>query len=140
MAMQRGIAVLPLGWQAGAFLQYYAIGVYVLRVEIVRTKRYLKDLKRIGATEGEISSLEQAIATDPNVGDVVPGLRGVRKVRFALGGKGKRGGGRAIYYVLASDDAAIMIFAYAKSRQSDLTEDEKRSALALVRELNDEQN
>jgi hypothetical protein len=109
-------------------------------VEIVRTKRYLKDLKRIGATEEEISFLEQAIATDPNVGDIIPRLRGVRKVRFALGGKGKRGGGRAIYYVLVSDDAAIMIFAYAKSRQSDLTEDEKRGALALVQELNDEQD
>jgi hypothetical protein len=128
------------GVASGRQLAKYANGVYIASVEIVRTKRYLKDLKRIGATEEEISSLEQAIAADPNIGDVIPGLRGVRKVRFALGGKGKRGGGRAIYYVLVSDDAAIMIFAYANSRQSDLREDEKRSALVLVRELNDEQD
>lgn len=106
-------------------------------MQIVRTRRYLKDLKRIGAKEAEIAALERSIAFDPTIGDVIPGLKGIRKVRFGLGGKGKRGGGRAVYFLMLSDDAAVMLFAYAKAAQEDLTNDQKRAALALLEELTD---
>lgn len=106
-------------------------------MQIVRTKRYLKDLKRIGATASEIAALERAIAYDPTIGDVIPGLKGIRKVRFGLGGKGKRGGGRAIYFLLLANDAAVMLTAYAKAVQEDLTPDQKRAILALLEELTD---
>ena len=104
-------------------------------VKIVRTKRYTKDLKRIGASAADVSALETAIASDPTVGDVVPGLRGIRKVRFGVGGKGKRGGGRAIYFLMIADDAAVMLSAYAKSEKADLTAADKKILLALVKEF-----
>lgn len=107
-------------------------------MKIIRTKRYLKDLKRIGATDVEVSILEAAIAADPTSGDVIPGLGGVRKIRFAMGNKGKRGGGRAIYFLIVSDDAAVMLFAYAKNEKEDLTNDEKKAALALLKEILDD--
>ncbi len=104
-------------------------------MKIVRTKRYTKDLKRIGASVADVSALETAIASDPTVGDVVPGLRGIRKVRFGVRGKGKRGGGRAIYFLMVVDDAAVMLSAYAKSEKADLTAADKRILLALVKEF-----
>jgi hypothetical protein len=106
-------------------------------VEIVRTRRYLKDLKRLGASDEDMAALEQAIASDPTIGDVIPGLGGLRKVRFGLGRKGKRGGGRAIYFLMVADDAAIMLFAYAKNAQEDLTKEQRKAALAIMKELND---
>lgn len=101
-------------------------------MRIIRTRRYRRDLKHLGLSEAEAALIELAIAEDPRTGDVIPGLRGLRKMRFALGNRGKRGGGRAIYFLVLSDGAAVMLFAYAKSAKEDLYEDERRYALALM--------
>jgi hypothetical protein len=108
-------------------------------VRIVQTTRYLRDLKRLGASASEIGRLEQTIANNPEAGAVIPGLGGVRKLRFALGGKGKRSGGRAIYFLMVSEDLAVMLFAYAKSDKEDMTPAEKKVALALMKEITDDQ-
>ena len=115
-------------------LTYCANGA-ICAIRIVRTKRYSKDLRRLRLSEAEIAALEFAVANDPLSGDVIPGLEGLRKLRFAMGNRGKRGGGRAIYYLLLSDDVAIMITAYAKSEQADLSPDQKRAVLQMIREL-----
>ena len=107
-------------------------------MNIVRTKRYQKDLKRLGMSAEDVSALEQSIASDPTIGSVIPGLGGIRKVRFRVGNKGKRGGGRAIYFLMVADDVAIMLFAYAKSEQEDITSDQRKAALALLKELQDD--
>lgn len=104
-------------------------------MKIIRTRRYSKDLKRMGVSDGEQAALEQAIATNPEIGDLIPGLEGLRKIRFAMRGRGKRGGGRAIYYLMLSDDLALMITAYAKNEREDLSPDQKKAVLALLREF-----
>jgi hypothetical protein len=71
------------------------------------------------------------------IGAVVPGLGGVRKVRFAIGSKGKRGGGRAIYFLLLREDTAVMLFAYAKNEREDLTAEQRKAALSILKEMND---
>lgn len=106
-------------------------------MQIVRTSRYLKDLKRIGATAGDAARLEAEIASNPHAGDVIPGLGGLRKIRFGVAGRGKRGGGRAIYFLMIAKDVAIMVFAYAKADQEDLSPAQRKAALALVKELTD---
>ncbi len=58
-------------------------------MRVVRTKRYLKAMKRIGATTSEIARLEETLTANPTAGDVIRGLQGIRKIRFALGGRGK---------------------------------------------------
>jgi hypothetical protein len=108
-------------------------------MRIVQTRRYLKDMKRLGASAVEIARLEETIAANPTVGDVIPGLGGLRKLRFAPRGRGKRAGGRAIYFLIVADDLAVMVFAYAKSEKQDLTADEKKMALALMKEIQNEQ-
>jgi hypothetical protein len=72
-------------------------------MEIVRTNRYRKDLKRLNALKSDVEALEAMIALNPFAGIVIPGLRGIRKIRFAFGGPGKRGGGRAIYFLQVSE-------------------------------------
>ncbi len=81
--------------------------------------------------------MEGAIVGNPAVGDVIPGLGGLRKLRFGLLGKGKRAGGRAIYFVMIAEDVAALLFAYAKSAQADLTADQRGAVLALMKELTD---
>ena len=106
-------------------------------MQIVRTGLYLRQMKRLGASNTDMGRLEAEIALNPQAGDVIPGLMGLRKIRFALGNKGKRGGGRAVYFLMVSDDVAIMIFAYAKSAQEDLTTEQRKAALALLKEMTD---
>jgi hypothetical protein len=106
-------------------------------VKFVRTKRFLKCLKRLGATEDDLGELEQELAANPETGDVIPGLGGVRKVRFALGGKGKRGGGRAIYLAIKVADVTYLLLAYSKSEQEALTEIDKKVLKTLAKELKD---
>ena len=84
-------------------------------------------------TESERERLTFAVASDPKVGDVIPGLHGLRKLRWRRPGSGKRGGYRVIYFFL-SDRAPIFLMAgYSKSAQEDLSPDEKRklSRMAL---------
>lgn len=106
-------------------------------MQIVRTGLYLRQMKRLGASSTDMGRLEAEIALNPQAGDVIPGLMGLRKIRFALGNKGKRGGGRAVYFLMVSDDVAVMIFAYAKSAQEDLTMEQRKAALALLKEMTD---
>jgi len=94
-------------------------------------------MKRLGASSTDMRRLETEIAVNPQAGDVIPGLMGLRKIRFSLGNTGKRGGGRAVYFLRVSDDVAIMIFAYAKSAQEDLTTEQRKAALALLKEMTD---
>ncbi len=70
-------------------------------MQIVRTKRYVRDMRKIGASAEDMLRLETEISGQPDIGDVIPGLSGIRKIRFQLGGRGKRGGGRAIYFSLS---------------------------------------
>jgi hypothetical protein len=106
-------------------------------MDIIRTRRFMKDMQRMGANARDMERLMQAIAQNPQAGDVVPGLDGLRKLRFALGNKGKRGGGRAVYVLIMARDTAFMIFAYSKAEQTDLTADQRKNALALIKELTD---
>ncbi len=109
-------------------------------VRFIQTNRYLKDLKRLRASRDDIAELERAIANNPFAGDVIPGLCGIRKLRFAIGNKGKRGGGRAVYFLMLAEDVTVMLFAYAKSEKEDMSRAEKKAALALISEMLDDQN
>lgn len=106
-------------------------------MKIVRTKRYLKDLKRLGVSDADRAVLERSIAANPTVGDVIKGLDGIRKARFGFGGRGKRGGGRAIYFLMLADDTAVMLSAYAKNEKDDLSPEDRKALAALLKELRD---
>lgn len=69
----------------------------------------------------ERTDLITTLASNPLAGDVIPGSGGVRKLRFAAGGRGKRGAFRVIYYVLADDLPIVAITLYGKNEKSNLT-------------------
>jgi len=77
--------------------------------------------------------LQATIIADPEAGDLIPRSRGLRKVRWRAGGRGKRGGIRVIYYLVRREEV-FMLYAYAKSEREDITHDQAR----LLRELVDQ--
>lgn len=72
--------------------------------------------------------LQNALMESPEVGDLIPGSGGFRKMRWEddRRKKGKRGGLRVIYYHLASDGQIWFFTLYDKDEVVDLTGDEKK--------------
>jgi len=70
------------------------------------------------------SSLQTHLAKYPDAGKVIPGSGGMRKIRWAGGGHGKRGGWRLIYYWWVAKDRISMLLVYPKSEQDDLSADQ----------------
>jgi mRNA-degrading endonuclease RelE of RelBE toxin-antitoxin system len=105
-------------------------------VKIVRTHRYVKDIKKLKASAEDVDAMERMIAANPAVGALIQGLTGVRKARFRIGNRGKSGGGRVIYYVMMADDTVLMITAYAKAEKEDLSPDDRKAILRVLEELN----
>ncbi len=65
--------------------------------------------------------LQAALSEAPNLGAVIKGGGGLRKMRWALHSRGKRGGARVIYYWVAAQDIILMLAAYPKSERDNLT-------------------
>ena len=66
-------------------------------------------------SDEEYGSLQQALIKDPDVGPVIPGSGGVRKLRWAAPGRGKRGGYRIIYYVKRANGVIWLLTMYPKN-------------------------
>lgn len=74
---------------------------------------------------------QKVLIADPESGDLIRNSQGLRKIRWRLAGTGKSGGIRIIYY-LVSGDEIFLLFAYTKSKQENITEEQARVLRALV--------
>jgi hypothetical protein len=79
-------------------------------------------------------TLQIALLLRPEQGPLIKGGSGLRKVRWAPKGAGKRGGIRVIYYWRPDERVFYMLFAYAKTAQADLTPAQLRVLARVVRE------
>ena len=79
-------------------------------------------------------ALQNTLIEDPLAGDVIPGMSGLRKVRWGSKSKGKRGGIRIIYYWQKSDKQIYLLTVYAKNEMSDLSANEKKILKRMVEE------
>lgn len=89
-------------------------------VSVIETKTYLADARRL-MSEEERAAVVDTVAADPEAGTVVRGTGGLRKMRIPLRGRGKRGGGRVIYWYHSESYPAVLLTVFAKSEASDLT-------------------
>jgi len=96
---------------------------------VVETPPFHRVIARLLSDE-EQEKLKDMLARNPELGDVMPGTGGYRKVRFAREGMGKRGGIRVIYIMRGSDMPVFLITAYSKSSKANLSKAE-RNQLAL---------
>ena len=98
---------------------------------VVETGRFLKDADRL-MPEGERTQLVEFIAANLESGDLIPETGGVRKLRWALPGGGKRGGARVIYYFHNESLPVFLLAAYGKSEKANLTKAERNAIGKLV--------
>src|ERR1700733_15753872 len=83
-------------------------------------------------------NFERELMNNPKMGDVIPGLNGVRKVRLKSSCKGKRGGFRVDYLDIPEVEMLIFLVIYAKNEKEDLTQDEKKKISKKVLQIKDE--
>jgi mRNA-degrading endonuclease RelE of RelBE toxin-antitoxin system len=76
--------------------------------------------------------LQNTLLKAPKAGDVIKGTGGIRKLRFAAKGKGKRGGVRVIYYHLETKAIILLLLIYGKNQQDDLTVEQQKLLTKLV--------
>ena len=84
--------------------------------------------------EDQYRAVQLALLLRPEQGPLIPGSGGLRKLRWAARGRGKRGGLRLIYYWAPQEQAFYMLYVYAKSEQSDVTPAQVKILRRIVRE------
>lgn len=68
------------------------------------------------------------------MGPLIRGGGGVRKVRVAVGSRGKSGGARVIYYWAVRKDVILLLYAYPKNVTANLTPKQTATLAKLVKE------
>ena len=91
---------------------------------------------RLGAyfDDDSYRALQFALVLRPEQGSLIPRSGALRKLRWGMDGRGKRGGLRLIYHWDARREVAYMLFVYAKNEQGDLTPAQVKTLARIVRE------
>lgn len=83
-------------------------------ISFVETKLFTRLVQEY-LSDDEYFKLQQQLLTDPEAGAVIPGSGGVRKFRWGVAGRGKRGGLRVIYFLRTRQGQIWMLTLYAKN-------------------------
>lgn len=92
----------------------------------------------MGLQDSDLGRLEQVLLENPQLGDVIEGTGGARKMQIQIGNRGKSGGGRVIYLDVFEKESPYLLFAYPKNVQSDLTPEQKKAIRLLVEQIKKE--
>lgn len=99
---------------------------------VIETPTFTKRADALLTVE-ERAELIRVLAENPRAGDVIPGMGGARKMRFAGAGKGKRSGLRVIWYVAGDETPILALLLYGKGDQVDMTSDQKRAFVSIIK-------
>lgn len=111
-----------------------ASGVHYSSVEFIETPTFTRLIGKL-MDDDEYAKLQLALVRRPDWGKVIQGSGGLRKLRWAGSGRGKRGGLRIIYYWYTTDDQIWLLLLYPKSEQEDLSYGEVQQLKRLVQEF-----
>jgi mRNA-degrading endonuclease RelE of RelBE toxin-antitoxin system len=100
---------------------------------IIETPTFTKQVLSTFADE-EYCLLQQVLLERPDVGKVISGSGGLRKLRWSMEGRGKRGGVRVIYYWFTAQSTVLLLLIYPKNIQDDLTSDQLKILKKIIEE------
>ena len=103
----------------------------------METEEFLDDVSGV-LSEEEHENLILYVALHPTAGDLIPETGGLRKLRWAAKGKGKRGGSRVIYYFHDIDVPLFLMAIFTKDNQTDLSMRQRKALSKQLRALKSE--
>lgn len=84
-------------------------------------------------TDDEFRRIQALLTINPGAGDLIPGCKGLRKIRWGLRGRGKRGGVRILYYWAVNKDQILFLDLFAKNENDDLTSRQYKDLVAYFK-------
>jgi mRNA-degrading endonuclease RelE of RelBE toxin-antitoxin system len=102
-------------------------------MRVIETPEFTRRLRAL-LTDEEYRQLQVALCLRPEQGALVPGGGGLRKIRWAKRGKGKRGGLRILYYWNPTEEIVYMLFIFPKAEREDLTPAQVKALGRLIKE------
>jgi hypothetical protein len=103
-------------------------------VTVVETPEFISRAGKL-LTEAEHDALIGYLAANPTAGDLIQGTGGIRKFRWALAGRGKRGGARVIHFFHSLDLPVFALTMFAKNERADLSQAERNEFRELTKAL-----
>lgn len=103
-------------------------------VEFVETPTFSRRLQKL-LSDDEYAEFQLFLASNPEAGERIPGGQGLRKVRWAGSGRGKRGGIRMIYFWRVEAEEIYLLGAFAKNEKSDLSQAQIAMLASTIRGL-----
>lgn len=101
----------------------------------IQTEMFTKQWDSLGLTDEDMCRLEQEILRNPQVGPVVPGTANLRKMRFAIRNKGKRGSTRVCYVDFVMMDTIYLVSIYSKNKKENLSRAEYNKIKAMMKNV-----
>jgi hypothetical protein len=92
--------------------------------EFIILPEFDKAWRQLGLRDDELKSLQEFLCLHPDHGDIIPGTGGLRKLRWAIKGKGKSGGLRIAYVDFIIYEKIYLITAYKKGVKDNLSKSE----------------
>ncbi|MGA2182601.1 MAG: type II toxin-antitoxin system RelE/ParE family toxin [Bryobacteraceae bacterium] len=89
-------------------------------MELIETSIFTRQITAL-LNDEEYGTFQSRIAANPAIGTLIRGGGGMRKVRVAVGSRGKSSGARVIYYWAVRKDVILLLYVYPKSATADLT-------------------
>lgn len=109
----------------------------VLYVHFIRLSVFDHTAKGLLTDEDE-RQMDQEIADAPDAAPVVTETGGIRKIRVAMQGRGKRGSARVLYLHVPTTETVYLMLAYGKNVKDSISKSEKKQLKALAAALKEE--
>jgi len=98
---------------------------------IVETSIFTRRVTELMSDE-EYREFQSALVENPELGAIIQGSGGLRKVRWSVSGRGKRGGSRIIYYWATAKNQILMLFIYTKNERDDISSEQLKSLKQIM--------
>lgn len=103
-------------------------------ITVAETRMFQRKVAHL-LSESEREDLIAYVSEHPNAGVIMEGTGGIRKLRWARLGSGKRGGIRVIYYFHDESMPLYLLTAFGKNEKADLSRQERSLLSMSVKEL-----
>ena len=100
--------------------------------EFIILPEFDKQWKAMKLTDDDLRRLEDLILENPELGDVMQGTGGLRKLRFSFSDRGKSGSSRVCYINIVRKEKIFLITAYPKNVKDNLSKAERNNIKQLV--------
>lgn len=127
------LAIVPFDNCTPLAYDIYIIPIAIPFMLIVETSIFTRQVQKL-LPDDTYRELQITLAKHPDMGTIIVGSGGLRKIRWAAPGRGKRGGVRVIYFWAVTQNRLLMLLIYPKSEQDNLTREQLKILRRIVEE------